>query len=251
MKSFRPDFIEPEIFDSEQVSAWFTKKGESIQDSYKIEGINLGFNTDEEKEVVEANRNFVANSISTSVENIAFANQVHGNKVIEVSEGGTYEGVDGFITTKQGVTLAIQVADCAAVLLADEANKIIGAVHAGWRGAEAGIVPKVIHRMISKGANVDFIKVFVSPCISQSKFEVGEEVAEKFPDEFVDRVHFEKPHIDLKGFINHQLIESGISVEHIEIDSHCTFSDSEFYSYRREKEKSGRLMGIIKLNETK
>tara|TARA_R110002124_G_scaffold287314_1_gene472613 strand:- start:3476 stop:4231 length:756 start_codon:yes stop_codon:yes gene_type:complete len=248
MKSYQPDFIKPSIFDEERISSWFTKKGESVQDDYEIEGLNLGFNTKEKKETVEGNRNFLANNISTDVSNIAFANQVHGNEILEVKKGGIYENIDGFITREKGLALAIQVADCAAILLADSKAGIISAVHAGWRGAEASIVPDALQKMIALGADLKDIKVFLSPCISQEKFEIGEEVASKFPDGFIDRKSFSKPHMDIKGFIKSQLLNAGVFESNIEIDSGCTFSDSDYYSYRRDGKKAGRMMGIIKLN---
>lgn len=250
MKSYQPDFIKPSIFDSDAVSSWFTKKGLSVQDNYKIEGLNFGYNTEEDEEVVKGNRNFLANSISTPISDIAFANQVHGNEILEVSKGGIYDGIDGFITKEKGLALAIQVADCAAVLLSDSKAGIISAVHAGWRGAEANIVPNAIQKMIRLGGDPKDIKVFVSPCISKEKFEVGEEVAEKFPSQFVDRKNYSKPHINIKEFIQSQILSAGIVKEHIEIDGSCTFSDSEYYSYRREGKKSGRMMGIIKINDS-
>jgi len=251
MKSYQPDFIKPSIFDAESISSWFTKRGESVQDNFKIEGLNLGFNTDEEKKIVEGNRNFLAEQISTDISNIAFANQVHGHEIEEVTKGGIYENIDGFITSERGLALAIQVADCAAVLLAESKAGIISAVHAGWRGAEAKIVPKAVQKMISMGADLANIKVFISPCISVDEFEVGEEVAEKFPDEFIDRKRFSKPHINIKKFIESQLLEAGIFDGNIEIHGSCTFSEPGYYSYRRDGKEAGRMMGIIKLDETK
>jgi len=248
MKSFQPDFVKPEIFDSEKVSSWFTKKWESAQDDFEIEGMNLGFNTNEKEEVVKGNRNFLANSISTDIDNIAFATQVHGTEIKEVTEGGIFEDIDGFITDKKGLALAIQVADCAAVLLAESESGLISAVHAGWRGAEASIVPKAIQKMVAKGADLEKIQVFISPCISMDEFEIGEEVAQKFPDKFIDRKSFEKPHLDLKGFINHQLLKAGVHEDNIEIHGSCTFKEPEYFSHRRQGEEAGRMMGIIKLN---
>ena len=250
MKHYQPDFIEPTIFNSERISSWFTKKGESFQDSFKIEGLNLGFNTAEDEEVVKGNRNFLANAISTPIADIAFANQVHGSDIAEVTSGGIYDNIDGFVTKKKGLALAIQVADCAAVLLADSNEGVIGAVHAGWRGAEADIVPNAIREMIDLGANLKDIKVFISPCISEENFELGEEVANKFPNEFINRESYSKPHLDIKNFIENQLLNAGIYGSNIEIESSCTYSDINYYSYRRDGKKAGRMMGIIKLNDT-
>lgn len=250
MKYYQPDFIEPKIFDSDRISAWFTKRGESFQNNFKIEGLNLGFNTAEDHEIIKGNRNFLANAISTPITDIAFANQVHGNDIVEVANGGIYDNIDGFITKEKGLALAIQVADCAAVLLADSNEGIIAAVHAGWRGAESDIVPIAIRRMIAQGSSLEDIKVFISPCISEENFELGEEVASKFPNEFINRESYSKPHLDIKKFIENQLLNAGIYSSNIEIESSCTYSDMNYYSYRRDGKKAGRMMGIIKLNDT-
>ena len=103
--------------------------------------------------------------------------------------------------------------------------------------------------MVQKGSSIENIQIFISPCISLNKFEVGDEVAQRFPDSFVDRESFEKPHVDLGSFIRWQLSEKGILEGNIENSTACTFTDeNEFYSYRREGDKSGRMMAIIKLN---
>ncbi|MEX2362323.1 MAG: peptidoglycan editing factor PgeF, partial [Balneolaceae bacterium] len=180
---------------------------------------------------------------------IVFGNQIHNSDILVAEKAGIYADTDAFVTKTSGLALAIQVADCAAVLLGDEENGVIGAAHAGWRGAVDDIVPKVISRMKEAGAETNFIKVFISPSISQVNFEVGEEVAAQFPKQFVDFESQSKPHVNLKAFLKYQLLNSGILSVNIEIDEGCTISDENFYSYRRQKDKSGRMMGIIKLEE--
>jgi YfiH family protein len=148
-----------------------------------------------------------------------------------------------------GLTLAIQVADCAAVLLWDENRKIIGALHAGWRGAVGEIIYIGIEKMMKQGASPSDMKAFISPCISIRNFEVGQEVADQFPPEFVDYSTFKKPHVDLKGFIKDQLMNKGLSEHNIEVRSECSVSNESFYSYRREGKKSGRMMALIQISD--
>lgn len=250
MKSYQADFIHPAVLNNERISSWFTMKGESIQDNYKIEGLNLGFNTDEHTDIIQANRDYLAESISTPIAKIAFANQIHETDIAEVTKGGIYSNIDGFITQKTGIALAIQVADCGAILLGDTENGIIAAVHAGWRGAVGGIVSKALTKMMAMGSHPENIEAFVSPCISIENFEVGDEVAAQFPEPFVDRNSYEKPHIDLKNFIRNEMLESGLKSENIEINKSCTVSDKNLYSYRRNGTQAGRMMGVIKLNDT-
>lgn len=247
--SFRINFIRPGILNSSEISSWFTLRNQDlVQKDRKIAGLNLGLNTSEESAVVEQNRKLLLDEIGLKENEIVFGTQIHKTDVKTVHQGGSYENTDAFVTNQRGLALAIQVADCAAVLLGDNENRVIGAAHAGWRGAADGIVPKTIQKMIEIGADVKNIKAFVSPCISLENFEVGDEVAEQFPQQFVNIESFAKPHVDLKAFIKHQLLETGIGISHIEIDEHCTISDDNFYSYRRQKENSGRMMGLIKLN---
>ena len=246
------DFITPELLkDDENVEAWFTLKNSGYKlPNQSITGLNLGFNTPEKKEIIAQNRLALLESLNIDSEWTAYADQVHSNRVRFVSEGGTYPSTDGLVTKVPGLTLAIQVADCAAVLLWDSDNKIIAAVHAGWRGAVGNIVSRGIKEMTKHGGDIKQLKAFVSPCISEKNFEVGAEVAEQFPDQFVNDTDFVKPHVNLKACIKHQLQNAGISDHNIEICSECTIDSSDkFYSFRREGDKSGRMMALISIQK--
>lgn len=241
--------IYPNVFgDSEQVQAIFTLKNDHISSENRaIHGLNLGFNTEEAPEIIESNRDLLIEKFDLDKEWIAFANQVHSNRVKVVVNGGTFANTDALITQVPGLALAIQVADCAAILIADENAGIVAAIHAGWRGAAGDIVPRTVQKMVELDGNPDQFRAFISPCISQTEFEVGSEVAEQFPVQFVDDENFEKPHINLKAFLKNQLADLGLMPENIEIHAGCTVRDKDFYSYRREGEKSGRMMAIIRL----
>lgn len=246
----RIESILPELLNDKIISAYFTLRNHtSIHPEAEIAGLNLGLNTQEAREVIMENRTQLLNYFGIAPDNIAMANQVHKTKVSYVDKGGLYPETDAFVTDVLGLALSIQVADCAAILLGDGRNKVIAAAHAGWRGAADGITSKTISRMQEKGARPEYIKAFISPCISLAKFEVGEETAARFPDEFVDYTSYQKPHVDLKRFIKHELLKAGILEQHIETDAGCTVSEERFYSYRRQKNMSGRMLGIIKLNE--
>lgn len=247
------EFIRPENLNEARILSWFSYKNPDYvaQDS-NIPGLNIGFNSDESQGVLLHNVNMLSQEIGTSLSNIALAEQIHGSHIELISKGGVYPNTDGFISNKPGMALAIQVADCGAVLFGDAKNKVIGAAHAGWRGAVDEIVPKTITKMLELGAESKHIKVFVSPCIALHNFEVGEEVAAQFPDELVDRESYTKPHVNLKGLIRSQLQKLGILSRNINIDERCTIDhENLFYSYRREKKKSGRMVAIIKLSKLK
>ena len=249
MKSSQIKFIRPQKLNSRSVSSWFTLQNQNeFNTESEIPGLNLGNNTNESESIISNNRNFLLKEIGVSKENLVTGEQVHKNKVRYVRQGGLYQSTDAFVTDVEDLALAIQVADCAAILLADESNRIIGASHAGWRGAVNNIVPKTIRKMIQIGAQVKDIKAFISPCISLGSFEVGEEVAKKFPPKYVDRISFNKPHVDLKKFIRSQMLDWGMDASNIELSDKCTMTDKNLYSYRRQQNKSGRMMGIIKIN---
>lgn len=248
--SFPINCISPKLLNDKSISSWFTLSNqEHLSKDRLIPGLNLGLNTDETAERVLQNRQMLMDHIEQDPNLIAYAEQVHGTLVKSIDAGGIFPEMDGFVTNKKGIALAIQVADCAAVLLGDPVHEVIGAAHAGWRGAAGHIVSSTIHEMKALGANPSDIRAYISPCISLKNFEVGEEVAARFPAEFVDEVSYSKPHVDLKAFIVSELEKEGVLSSNIETDEHCTVAEKEFYSYRRQKDRSGRMMGIIRLNE--
>jgi len=253
MKASKTDFslLRPKLLlEEEGIKAWFTLKNKDFGSSeYNIPGLNLGFNTSEKREIIARNRLVLLSSLSIDKDWVAYADQVHSNRVRVVNQGGTYPSTDGLITQIPGLTLGIQVADCAAVLIWDAKNKVISALHAGWRGAVGDIVPKGTEMMVGLGADPRQMRAFISPCLSLNNFEVGDEVADQFPQNFVDYENFEKPHVDLKGFIKHQLAQAGVPESHIEVREECTIEQSgDLYSYRREGHKSGRMMGLIRID---
>jgi YfiH family protein len=243
--------IRPSIFaHSSNITAAFTEANRSLQSGQPVQGLDFGINTPTEKAHRDLNFKKLLNFLGLESDSIALAEQVHGANIEIVEKPGIYENTDGLITKTPGLPLGIQVADCAAVLIADDVNNVIGAFHAGWRGAVAKIILKGLELMEDNAGQTVNFKIYISPCISKANFEVGEEVAEQFPDVVVDRTSYAKPHVDLKGFLMHQLKEVGIKKEQIEVSPRCTMQDERFFSYRRERDKAGRMLGMINLNKT-
>lgn len=244
MKLISPSVFQP----SPNIVAFFTEANrETVNPDGAIPGLNLGNNTDVPSLETETNLSDLFRETGLDRGRLATARQVHGTRVRLVNRPGIFAGTDGLITNTPGLLLGIQVADCAAVLLADSKNQVIGAVHAGWKGAAGGILPSAISEMNKLGTRTETLSVYISPCISMKNFEVGEEVARRFPDSFVNRVNFRKPHVDLKSFLENQLLKAGVRRKQIEISQECTVENSRFYSYRREKEKAGRMLALIAL----
>jgi len=193
------------------------------------------------------NRQRVATELGFHVDSLAIAGQIHGSQVLLVREGGLFAGYDGLVTDRRNVLLCISAADCAAVLLWDPKNGVLGACHAGWRGAVGGVIGNTIETMNSCGADADRMHAYVSPCLGVDNFEVGEEVAAQFPSDWVARrSEWPKPHVDLSGYIRQQLTHKGISDRQVEVSDRCSMGEMDiFFSHRGEKGITGRMMGMI------
>lgn len=248
--------IRPQIFANiPNVDCFFTEAnreaGLLLKKNQSIEGLNFGLNSSASEVEIEENYHTFFTNTGLNPSFLSIARQVHGNKIIVVNRPGIHDQADGLITSEKGLILCIQVADCAAILAADTdpQRSIAGAFHAGWKGALKGIVPDGISKMVQMGGDLSTIKVYISPSISVESFEVGKEVASQFPSEYCDNVSYEKPHIDLKGYIRGQLISSGIKEHHIECSPDCTVRDTRFYSFRRERYNAGRMLGVIRLTD--
>ena len=231
--------------DDSTVTAAFSTKPDSgyIENDY-----SLAYSEYRQDRIIEQNRRDWLRELGLGHTGLALGKQVHGSEVKIVTDAIFQNDTDGLVTHVKNLTLGILVADCAAVLLADRSNGIISAVHAGWRGAISGIIGNAIKKMTSLGGDLTQVEAFVSPCISLQAFEVGKEVAQRFPDEYVDYHSYDKPHINLKAFLVRELTKSGLTESNIESHEACTVGRPEsFHSFRRDKEKSGRMMAVISL----
>lgn len=184
--------------------------------------------------------------------------QVHGAVVHEVRRGRrTHEGehdtrADAIVTDDPARVLAIRVADCAPVLLASSDGRVVGTVHAGWRGVVEGVVSHAVERMAGLGAPTAVLAAAIGPCISAEAFEVGPEVAAEFRLVFGPETRHvragarDRSLVDLKGSIAEQLARAGLSAENIDVLPHCTAGDSErFFSHRRDRGVTGRMVAVI------
>lgn len=246
------DLLKPDIFTHHHdVESYFTLANRSNikHDNSLVNGLHLGVFTHGEDPSVKKNYSILFESIGWDPNHLAIAKQVHGSHVKTVDAPGIYLDCDGLVTDQIGLAIAIQVADCAAVLLYEPESKVIAAIHAGWRGAIAGIIKVGIQSIKKLNGDPSKLVGFISPCISLQNFEVGPEVANQFPDQFCDYTSFDKPHVDLSGFIREQLINEGLESKNIEKSDSCTFDNNQFFSYRREREKSGRMLALIKIKK--
>jgi YfiH family protein len=245
--------IKSEIFSQHpEILHGISTKGDGAAPFYN----NMSRFVGDEPELVMKNRAefYTALGISDlSLENFAHANQIHSGDVTLVSKGGQnpYPKTDALLTNKQGVYLVISVADCLPVMLYDPVNKAIGNIHSGWRGTAQHIVTKTINKMKSEfGTEPQNLIAFIGPGITYENFEVGAEVAEMFDEKYNKPLpnSAEKFLIDLKAVVKDELFASGIKETNIDVCTYCTFTEAGMlHSYRRDKEKSGRMFSVIGL----
>ncbi|MFC6686955.1 peptidoglycan editing factor PgeF [Jhaorihella thermophila] len=234
---------------------FFTRRGGAS--SGVFEGLNCGIGSSDLREVVEINRARAAQALGVAPDRLAAVHQVHSADVVALTEPPAERPkADGMVTATPGLALAILTADCQPVLFADHEAGVIGAAHAGWRGALDGVLEATIDAMEDLGARRDRIVAVIGPSISQDVYEVGPEFRARFLDQDPDSDRFFAPgqgdrqHFDLTGYGLHRLRRAG--VWHAEWTGHCTYSDPDrFYSFRRSTHAGeadyGRLLSAIRL----
>ena len=205
--------------------------------------LNLG-GLDDNPETIVNNRSLALQNLDLAIINLCYLKQVHGIEVCE-AKIGEQQG-DALVTNKQNLILAISIADCYPILFYDEINKVIGAAHCGWRGTVGKIAKNTIDKMIELGATTNTIKVAIGQGICKANFEVGNEVIEQFKKNKFPDYCWKDNKIDLIACNKFVLQQSNILEENIWIMNRCTFED-DFFSYRQDKGKTGRMWAIITL----
>ena len=238
--------IEIFSFDDHLLAIESTRNGGSSDGAYA--SLNLGAFTNDLKEAVQRNKELLYTDLGINGDQIASSFQCHGNEVLNVVEPGYYEGFDALITNKKKIFLQILVADCTPMLLFDPIHEVIAAIHAGWRGTANAIVQKTLDKMnLHFQTNPSDCFAYVGTCISQAFFEVDEDVAVYFDQEFyVFDKEKNKYFIDLKACNTRALSDAGLIKNHIAISPFCTVKNNNlFFSHRYEKGTTGRFGVII------
>lgn len=220
--------------------------------------LNCGFGSGTELAVVEANRRRAADAIIAGAP-LASVHQIHSPTAVVVREAvarGARPHADALATDQPGLLLGIVTADCAPVLLADNEAGVVGAAHAGWRGAMAGVTDQAVAAMISLGARAEHIAAAVGPCIGRASYEVDYAFAERLLNEEAGNERFlsdglrKKPHFDLEAYVVARLAAAGVRrIEAAGLDTYAL--DNRFYSYRRATHRGeanyGRQISLIGL----
>jgi YfiH family protein len=202
-------------------------------------GLNCGTGSSDQSDMVEINRARVADAMNVAPDHLAAVHQVHSADVVTINSPLSEKPrADGLVTATPGLALTILTADCQPVLFFDAQARVIGAAHAGWRGALGGVLESTLDAMEAIGADRAKTAAVVGPCISQGSYEVGPEFLDAFLDDDPENGRFfanglnDKLQFDLPSFGLHRLRSAGIG--QVEWTRHCTYSDPErFYSYRR------------------
>ncbi|WP_425100917.1 peptidoglycan editing factor PgeF [Tropicibacter sp. S64] len=234
---------------------FFTRRGGASSGIFS--GLNCGPGSSDQSEIVAINRARVAQAMEVEPEALLTVHQVHSPDVVTVAGDlpDPRPKADALVTDQPGLALAILTADCQPVLFADSENSVIGAAHAGWRGARDGVLEATVDAMVDLGAARASIHAVIGPCISQRAYEVGPEFLDTFLAEDPANARFfaggesGRAHFDLPAYGLHKLREAGVQAEWTR---HCTYYDAErFYSYRRathaKEADYGRLISVIRL----
>jgi len=239
--------------------AFFTREGGVSSGVY--EGLNGGTGSSDKPENVAENRARMAAAVGVTPENFLTAYQIHSPDVVVAEKPWPQSDrprADAIVTKVPGLAIGISTADCGPVLFADPQARVLGAAHAGWRGAFGGVIEATLAAMEKLGADRDRVVAAAGPMISQPNYEVGQELVDRFVAADPANARFFAPAtraghamFDLPGYVVARLKASG--VRHVENLAVCTYGNpAQFYSYRRSTHRAepdyGRHINAIALS---
>lgn len=218
---------------------FFTRKGGVSSGIY--ESLNCGLGSKDERAAVLQNRDRVARHLGAAPGSVVTLYQIHSDVSVAVDRPVPFESLpkaDALVTRTPGVVIGALAADCAPVLFVDPAAKVVGAAHAGWRGAVGGILESTLAAMVRLGAEQSRISACVGPCIGQHAYEVGPEFEADLLVRDRENARFfvrpsagAKPHFDLPGYVEARLRNARLAA--VERRTPCTFESESLFSYRR------------------
>jgi YfiH family protein len=226
---------------------FFGRRGGTSQAPY--DSLNMALRTGDERASVLANRQIVARSLEA--DRLVVARQVHGTATVRVTAPWTPDDApdaDALVTTEPGLAIAVTTADCAPILLCDAEARVVGAAHAGWKGALYGIVDSVVAAMVEAGAEPARIIAAVGPCIQRRSYQVGPEFEARFLEEdpaseaFFTQGRGDRPYFDLESYVCMRLGRAGVRA--VQASGLDTMADrARFFSYRRTTLEGGGPFG--------
>lgn len=222
-----------------------------------VAGLNTGWGSGDDRAAISENRRLAVAAVRPGAR-LVTVHQAHTPRVVEAGDWPEEDRprADALVTDRPGVLLGILTADCAPVLLADREAGVVGAAHAGWRGALVGVGEATVAAMERLGARRERIAAAIGPCIAARNYEVGDEFKAMLTGYVPDNARFfsagpaGKPHFDLEAYVTSRLAAAGItSIEALGLDTYA--APERFYSYRRATHRSepdyGRQISLIGL----
>jgi YfiH family protein len=193
--------------------------------------LDVKFGKTKDKETIRQNRKKVANYLEVSHDNLFMPIQIHSNIVKFINNNKKEIECDAVITNTKGLLLGISTADCCPILMCDIQKKYIAVIHSGWKGTLAGIIQNTLFEL--KKLECKNVVCAIGPCIQQCSFEVGQEIID-----FVPKQYLRKSFFDLSGYIKNILSNSEIviNVFNFSVD---TFSNNEYFSHREQRLENG------------
>jgi YfiH family protein len=234
--------------------AFFTRRGGVSEGVYA--SLNGGVGSRDAPAAVAENRARMAAALDLPAERLLVPYQVHSANVATIDAPWAPDArprCDGVVTTTRGLALGVTGADCGMILFVDVEARVIGAAHAGWKGALGGIVEATVAAMARLGASPGRIRAALGPCIAQASYEVGPEFIAAFAGEdrfFAPSVNSGRAMFDLHGYIGMRAARAGVGAfEDLGLDAYA--DDARFFSYRRATHRKeldyGRLVSAIAL----
>lgn len=205
--------------------------------------LNLGGSEDLPVHIAE-NRKLALDELGIDFGQVSYLNQIHSNTVCRAAIGK--QTGDALVTNIKGIAIAVGAADCYPVLFYDKQHQVIGAAHCGWKGTLAGIVKNTVEEMCVLGAKKQSIRVAIGQGISMANYEVSEEIIDQFKEAGFPEHCWQNRQLNLLEANRYVALESGLSEENIWSMNRCT-TEADFFSYRRDQGKTGRMWGLIML----
>lgn len=224
--------------------------------SHRSDGeFTLSWSSSPDRSYIEKNRQLLASAMGVDYHHLFFPSQVHQTRIVHVSSNTSRDSLletDALITNEPGVCIAVMSADCVPIVLYDEKNNAVAAVHSGWRGTVARILEKTLAEMKKLfGTKGEDLHAGIGPSISQEVYEVGGEVVQQIKKSFegyndlLIPVSEEKARLDLWTANKIQLLEFGVSPRNIEISNLCTVQHNRHFFSARKGDRGRFAAGIM------
>ena len=249
-------FYSSHLKDNDNIDhCFFSRKNGKSNGIY--ESLNCGIGSKDSKENVQKNLEIVAKNFKIEKKKLILMNQTHSNKVefIEKEDNSKRIEADAMLTQNDKVALCVLTADCAPILIYEKDKKIIGCIHAGWKGAFNGVIDNTLKKLNEIGGNIKQVVVCIGPCISQKSYEVKEDFYSVFRkkskenDSFFIKNKKNSFNFDLRSFVIKKFNDYGVTqIDNINLDSFAM--KNEYFSHRRAKKLGendyGRCISVIK-----